>query len=394
MGRRVVGAAYDSLYDPSYIRQNRDEGFTGLTGDSNWNQFVITANSLYLPDTGWRVNAGLRYENQSQDVLSEFLETNFVSGVNLEHDLEGSSDRDFDEVLGNFEVTYTGTPNWVITAFVQSSMGDGTLDEELREPEINVIDIERSTQFDRDSTKYGVNARWYPSSELNFAAGAYHKVRDNDYDTDQDSTPPTGGDRFPAFITSQKFSTDDLYVRSTWRPTAGVAITGRYDYQQTDIRSREEGIAASLAGDMTSHILAATVTVTPIDNLMIQAGTNWIYDEINTGLTGPAALIVPGADNNYRVHSLMATMAINEQTDVTADYHYYSANNFEDISAFTVPFGVSARDETTSVTVNHRVNEDLSLSVRVAHGEYRDITAGGNNDFDYNLVYGRVQLRF
>ncbi len=101
-GSRIYGATYDPIFDPNFSRnQNHDEGFASLDGDSHWKQTLVTASALYLPAKQWRINGGLRYENQKQDVMSDFTETAVGSDlVAAVDDLGGDSNRHFDEILG------------------------------------------------------------------------------------------------------------------------------------------------------------------------------------------------------------------------------------------------------------------------------------------------------
>lgn len=406
-GSRIFGATLDPVYDPNFSRrQARDEGFLDLVGDSNWNQYVLNGNFLYMPAKSWRIDGGLRYEHQTQDVVSEFGETavgTTAARITALDELEGVSDRNYHEWLEDVEVSYHGVTNWVFSASAESAQGNGELQEELLEVEDGAVDLSRDTGFDRTSAKVALGARWYPTSGLNFAAGAYRKVQRNSYDTVQDSTPPTGADRYPAFITWQRFTTDDFYGRGTWRASSLVAFTGRYDYQRTVIDSEEEGLDRGKAAEMKTHILAGTVTVTPMSNLVLQGTMNYVFDTIVSGgaVSGPVLAHVTGKfDNNYHTATLLAVYAVDEKTDLQADFSLYRSNNFQDFSGFTpvsavtVPYGMSARDHTVAVMITRRVTADLQWSLRYAYGSYREVTSGGHNDFDANIVYGRVQLRF
>ena len=400
-GSRIIGFTYDAIFDPAFSRrQARDEGFFGLVGDSQWKQTLLTGNVMYLPAKHWRISAGVRYENQTQDAVAEFDETAVGTTsalITAIDELESESSRDFDELLGTAEITYTGVENMVWSGFVEAADGNGTLREELTELENGVIDIARDTDFDRTYSKYGITGRWYPAVGLNFAAGAYHKVRDNDYDTADDSTPNNGADRYPAYIRFQRFSTDDIYVRGTWRPTGTLSLIGRYDRQQTDIDSREDGLASVLSSEMTTHILAGTVNWTPAANLVVQGTINYVYDQVLAGSansTQPIARQAGRFDNNYRTATLVVFYAVNEQTDVQLDGSLYQTNNFQDVSALSVAYGLTARDRSYGVSVNRRVSADLAFGVRYAHTDYDDATSGGRRDFSADLIYGRVQLRF
>lgn len=393
-GSRIYGASYDPVLTSNYPgRGSHDEGFVDLAGDSNWHQYVLNGNALYLPGKDWRVSTSLRYENQSQDVMSEFIGT--AGGVESE-DAKGISSRNYDESYETVDVTYRGIANWVLGAKVELSQGNGDLGEDLIDLETGDSTLARDTAFDRDYYKYELSARWYPSMNCNFAAGVYRKIQDNDYNTSIDPTT-SASDRYPAYITFQKFSTDDLYVRGTVRPASEFALTGRYDYQQTDIDSTEGDLGEVLAGERTTHIIAATLTWTPQSFVAVQASMNYVYDEFIAGTArtpSPLAHAVGRIDNNYHTGSLGVFFAVNENTDVQVDATLYRADNYRDVTDVTQPFGADAKDHSVGATLTRRVTTDLRWSVRYAYEKYSDFTSGGNNDFTANVLYGRVQYRF
>lgn len=401
-GSRIYGSTFDAVFDPTFARrQFRDEGYASLEGDSRWRQTLITANALYLPAKHWRVSGGLRFENQRQEAFSEVAETNVGSGpafVTAIHDLEGESERHFDEILGSAEASYTGMKNVVWSVFAELASGDGNLREDLIEADDGTVDLARDTDFGRDSQKLGLNFRWYPSTSFNTAVGAYHKVRDNDYNTSDDTTPNlTGGDRYPAYIVAQKFATDDLYVRGTWRPVQGLSILARYDYQQSDIDSREDGLADVLSAEMTSHIIAGTVSWMPSSNLVLQGTINQVYDQIVTGAAESSQILARVAgrfDNNYRSASLLAMVAVSETTDIQVDASFFDADNFRNFVGVSMPYGLSATDRTFGISVMHRVSEDMRVGLRLTRADYDNTTAGGNRDFTADMIYGRLQMRF
>jgi len=401
-GSRIFGATFDAVFDPTFSRrQQRDEGYASLDGDSKWKQTLVTANALYLPAKHWRVSGGLRYENQHQEVFSEFAETNVGGGPNFVtaiEDLEGDSSRHFDEILGSVEAGYTGLQNMVWGFFAEASSGDGNLSEDLIEAESGVLDINRDTDFSRDSHKIGANVRWYPTATFNGALGVYHKVRDNAYDvSDPAAPPPTGGDRYPAYIISQKFSTDDLNVRGTLRPGGGFSLVGRYDYQQTDIDSMEAGLTGVLSGEMTSHILAGTVSFMPSSNVVLQGTINKVYDQVITGAVAsnqPLAHAAGRFDNNYSTASFLAMFAVDEASDLQVDATFFKSDNFRDVTTITMPYGLTATDKSYGISYSRRMSEDMVIGVRYARADYNDTTSGGNRDFTADMVYGRLQMRF
>lgn len=399
-GSRIYGSAgYDPVFDPAYAgRQNHDEGYYDLVGDGTWKEFLMSANALYMPANAWRLTGNVKYEHQRQDVAGAFIETAVgSSGSMSQTELDGMSNRHFNEWSLDTDLTYNGIANWVLGGNLELSNGTGDLGEDLLNVEENAVDVAQNTDFKRKHGKYGLSARWYPSTELDFATGIYRENQKNDYSSSVDSTPPTGGDRYPAYIKYQQFTTNDLFGRGTWRSGAGVAFTMRYDYQKTDIDSREEGLVEVRAGELTSNIIAGTITWTPVNSVVVQGTYNKCYDQVvaGTGNTpSPLAHYVGKFDNNYETATVLVIVAVDEKSDVQGNYTRYNADNFHAVQDLTQPYGMTATENTYAVTYNRRTSDNMVWSVRYAHGSYSELTSGGFRDFSVDLVYGRVQLRF
>ncbi|BET65374.1 hypothetical protein ASA1KI_02920 [Opitutales bacterium ASA1] len=391
-GSRIYGATYDAPYSFSFPRSANDHGYFGLTGGSSWDQTVLTGNMLYLPTKDLRIAGGLRYENQRQDTVADFIET----GGGFEEEFEGDAARDFNEWLATVDATYNGVANWVFSANAEFATGDGDLIEEQIEHG-TVVGIDRETDYERDYSKIGFAARWYPSTKANVAVGAYRKIRDNAYEATRDNTPPTGGNRFPAYITAQKLTTDDVYVRGTWRPIDGLSLVGRVDHQTTDIDSQEVGLNSVLSAELTSRIYSGTASWTPHQRVFVQAGLNWVDDELLTGTTTANALVAPSVGrfkSNYASVTALVLFMIDDRSDLQVDFAQVDADNLEPISAITQPYGLTSTDETFGATYTLRFSSDLAWSLRYAYGKYEDLTSGGRNDFESHIVYSRVQYRF
>ena len=393
-GDRIWGSSYDPIFDPGFQRQNRDEGFLDLEADTGMEQYVGNANLVFSPNKDWRVVGSLRMEKVDTDAMSDFIETNYLNGNASADELAGMSDKQFDEIGEEIEVQFGGLKSVIMYASAQWTQGDGDLRESIIEVEDGAIDLERDTGWDRNTDKYSIGANWHPTATFGIAGEFYHKVRTNDYETTQDSTPPSGGDRFPAFITYQSFTTDDINVRVTWRPDPKVTIVARVDDQQTSIDSQEEGLSRVQSGDLETRIYSGAVTFLPQGWLMLQANINYVTDKVDTGLTGSALNTVNNATNDYWIGTISAIMAVDDNTDVQVNYTAYEADNYIDNSAYTVPYGVGEKEKMIGASVTHRFSEQMMVSANYTYADFSSVTVGGYNDYTAHTLYGRVMYRF
>lgn len=398
-GNRIFGATPDAPYVANFPRTSTGHGYNDLHGDTQWDQWVLVGNAVYIPAKNWTVNGGLRYENQTQDSFSEYIETAGPANNPLEEPFEQEGEREFDEFLATLEANYNGINNWVFTPFVEYAAGEGNLVEHQLEghaPAATVV-IDRDTDYDRDYLKYGLTARWYPSKMFNTAVGAYRKERNNAYDAVADNTPPVGGNRYPAFIDDQDFTTNDLYVKATLRPTTGLSLTARWDRQRNVIETTEQGLAGSVRADQDVDIVSATLTWVATANISAQIGINRVGDGMETqtiDAVSPAAPTVGRFQSDYETLNAVVMIAIDEASDVQFDYYSFDADNYAGMPSLSLPYGLEAKETVVGTTYTRKLSADRILSLRLVYSDYEEPSSGGHLDYDSFMLYGRYQMRF
>lgn len=408
-GSRAIGASFDA--DPSLPalqafarRQSRDEAFYGLSGGSGLDQHVGTISVMYRPTPHLTFVPSLRIESQDQDGDSSFTElavaSNAARDVNAEPE-HNTRHRDFLDVTESLDVRYTGITNWVLYARAELLEGSGTLRETDRiladtgtgDPISRVTDSHRLTQ------KYAIGANWYPAKMVNFAAQFYHKDRDNDYDHKEDPTtpptvPPPPQGYYPAFIEGQRFTTEDANFRVTLRPINNVTLVTRYDFQYTTIHSDMQLLPEVESGRDTAHIITESITWMPINRMYVQVGGSYTLDQ----MFSPANNVLPRVQvskNNYYTADASVGYALTEKTDLTVNYAYYLADNYDPgIFAVGLPFGASLEEHTIGGSVTHRFSKRMQLTTRYVFMTSNDSTSGGNNNFDAHLISATLRYRF
>ena len=401
-GSRIYGADYDPIYDPLFARrQQRDEGFLGLTGGSQMKQHVGNLNLMITPWDGVTFVPSVRVEKQTQDGVAEFVETNVGAGpafAELKDDIMNLRERGFLDVSEGLEARYAGLTNWTFYARGEWLQGDGDLKEREQEAFTGVVDIFRDTDSSRFTQKYVAGANWYPLKRLNMGGQYYHKIRSNKFGhiTESTTNAPPSSDRYPSFLNDQDFETDDVNFRVTWRPLNNLTFISRYDFQRSTIDTRGDLLATIESAETKSHILSESVSWSPLARLYLQGSINYVWDKTAT----PAAYAVPSTnlvanfDNGYWNASALAGYALTDKTDLQAQYTYYRADNFQDDSQFTQPYGVGAEEHAVTATITHRIRANLTWSVRYGYFQNRDVTSGGRNDYEAHLVYSSVRCFF
>ncbi|MBI2950162.1 MAG: hypothetical protein HYY23_21210 [Verrucomicrobia bacterium] len=401
-GSRIYGADYDPIYDPLFARrQQRDEGFFGLTGGAQIKQHVGNFNLMLTPWSGWAIVPSLRVERQDQSGVAEFVETNVGAGpafAAAAEDLLNLRERGFLDVSQSLEARYAGITNWTFYARAELLEGEGDLMERELEATTGVVDLVRDTDSTRFTQKYVAGANWYPHRRLNLGAQYYHKIRENSYDhvADTTSNVPPSSNRYPAFFRDQNFETDDANVRVTLRPLDSVTLISRYDFQLSTIETIGDYLDPVRSAEARSHILSQSMTWTPLARLFLQGSLNYVWDktESPTAQSVPGTNLVLNVDNSYWNASATAGYALTDKTDLQAQYFYYRADNFEDNSQFSQPYGVGAEEHGVTAAIIHRIRKNLVSTVKYGYFRNEDETSGGHNNYEAHLVYSSLRYSF
>lgn len=397
-GDRWFAAVPTDPYRPNFPRTSTGHGYNDLHGETQWDQWVITGNAVFALTKNMTLNGGLRYENQTQDSFSEYIETAGPAATPLEEPFEQEGEREFDEALATLELNYTGLNNFVITPFVEYSVGSGSLVEEQMEghPPATALLLDRETEFDRDFLKIGINGRWYPTKWFNGALGAYTKERNNSYDT-LSRVLPGDTSRYPAFIDDQDFTTDDVYVKGTFRASGGLSLTARWDHQINTIETTELAHQGVVSSDQEIDIIAATLNWVATSNISAQIGANFVYDYMETGSVSANTAVASRVSkfaSDYITYNAIVMIALDETADLQLDYYEFSADNYRTVYATTLPYGLEAKETVFGITYSKKLSADTIFSLRAVLSDYSEPSSGGNMDYQSEMIYGRLQMRF
>lgn len=403
-GSRIYGQDYDPVYDAAFLnRQQRDEGFYGLHGESEMKQTIGTISARYEPKEHVVIVPSFRFEKIDWSNKVDFEETNFGAGpafAPVNDEVAADSEKDWKVIAESLEVRYSGLKNISLNFKGEWSKSEGDLSESrILEPgtALQSISIDRDTNFERTSHKYAATANWYARPGTTIAVQYYYKLRLNDFRSTRDNTVSTS-DRYPAYVANQDFETNDFNVRLSTRLAANLRSVTRYDYQQTKINTQDVGLPMGESGKLTSHILAQSLSWSPLARWYVQGTANLVWDQLTTPavyVTGNAANLVKNSDANYTSFSLGSGYALDDQSDLYVDYsHTKSKDSYVDNSSRTVPYGSALEMQQAAVTWTRKLDRRTSVSLKYAYAKSDDDVAGGYADYEAHLVYGKVQYRF
>ena len=150
--------------------------------------------------------------------------------------------------------------------------------------------------------------------------------------------------------------------------------------------------------EVTNHVITESITWNPCARLYLQGNLSYVLNETDT----PADInLIPNTSptvldfkNDYWTVSGSAGFALNEKTDLRAEYSYYRADNYENNSLVALPYGMGATEHTVSASVSRQIAKNVLLKVQYSYFHYTDETSGGHNNYEAHAVFSSLQFRF
>lgn len=405
-GSRIYGAAFNSSFSlTSPNRQQRDEGFYNLVGSTEMREHVANFAVVARPLEDFQILTALRLRGEDRRGHADFTETNVGASPFFQtttEELQTRSDTDEMSYAEDIEMRYVGLENLVLYARAQWEQNNGSIYETEIEPLTPTVELERSTHTDRFLQKYAVGVKSYPVRWMSVAAEYSYRNSDYDYSHRIDSTPndPVGtpsGDRYPAFMNSQVFATQDLSLRTSLRLPRAVGVVLRYDWLQSTIDARGDLLRANESGQTRGHLFGGTVTWSPANWWWTRSSVNYLLSTTDTAANDydtPVSTFFPSFDNGYVTANLATGVAIDANTDADLAYHWLSTDNHRDLSASTLLYGSKSEEHGASMRIARRLSEHAKVTAGYAYFVNDESFAGGNYDYDVHVVTTSVELDF
>ena len=392
-GSRIYGADFDAGYTPA---PQNGAGYYGLAGGSQLDEHVLNLNLMYRPTPALAIIPSMRLREQVLDAHSSGSQT---LGAFAPVPYTARSDANRLDARERLDFNYTGLTNSTLYARGEWTQGTGDLTENGGlglVSGIGVPPVQRQTDDSRFFQKYSAGIRWYPARRAILDFGGDYKIHRYDYDHEVDSTPNDAAsvNRYPAYLVTQDLESYGGKTRLTLRPGQNVTLVSRYEYQMSTISTKPDGISGLSeveSSEMRSHIFAQDVSWTPWSRLNLQAGLNYVWSTTTTPASDYTQAVLD-AQNNYWAVNFSSSFVVDDRTDLTLGYLYYRADNYEDNSAFGVPYGAGADEHSVSAGITRRIRDNIRLFLRYGYYHYTDETFGGNEN--YHAHVGSCSVRY
>src|SRR5205814_2735396 len=131
-----------------------------------------------------------------------------------------------------------------------------------------------------------------------------------------------------------------------------VTLIARYEVQLSLVDTKADFLNNQQSVEITSHIISESINWTPLNRLYLQASASYALDSTDTPAANAlgSTNLVLNAANDYWNASCLIGYALNDKTDVQAQYFYYHANNYVDNSTYGQPYGAGAEEHGVTAT--------------------------------------------
>ena len=359
-----------------------------VSQDSN----VVDLNAMIGPFAGLSFYSGLQIEvtDSSGDSHSLQIEGVSLPTTNLVH----SSDNldSFTETLG---LRYTKIAYTTLYAEGKWTQQDIDLDEResVDGTSTDPGAFQRATDTNVSRQDYSIGFNSSPLRRLTLAARYCHSVSDNGYDNEVDTEPG-----YPAFITGQDFTTDEVMGRLNLRPCSRVSLAFTYQLVATEIQTAQYGVplivprGSKQTCNYDSSIYSVSATVTPIARLYL-TGLFCYQDTRTSTFDNHSPTVVPYKGTVYSVITT-AGYALTKKTDVTLQYYYERADDFQNNSADGLPLGLENQRTGVLVGLQHKINDHFIARLRYGYYENNESSNGGIDNYRANLASASCTARF
>lgn len=446
-GSRIVGQSYNPVFVLTFPQlQANDHAILNLAGLSESRIHTFNSNLFWVPWKDLEALVGFRYTHENIDSSSTFLDANSATAPPPTHytpaiPKSADTSEDTNRTAERLELRYKRFQNWLFYAEAELEQVWG----DVREHEVGGALVRNvPTQFDQGQMtkdthffdqKYTAGATWYPMSRLNLAAQYYYKEADYDNDfhtelaTPTDVPTPLGAERNQRLI-GQDWTTNDANIRVTMRPKLPGAVgmlsmVTRYDFMQTEVSGKWSVSPAGpppvvppappaiptgttlneeMTGLITQHVVSESATWNPCPRFYLQAIGSYVFNQtetpaskinlIATGVTPYNSPTVVDFRNDFWTVTGASGYALDESTDLRADYTFYCANDHFKNSRVAMPYGLGATEHTVSATASRQFTKQIRLTLQYRFFDYRDELFGGHNNYIAHSIFSGLQYRF
>lgn len=394
MFNRYVGGSLIDVTDPESTSTRHANPAT-IEQES----VVFLPNVSFSPMKDLSVDTGLRFELLHKRGFAEDNQDRLPNGGNGVDDRfvnakTSREDRKFAENLG---FKYNKFKDVVL--YGEADLEQRFIDlHELQDSPTASSRLQRITDSNEFDNNFTAGGKWYILSNLDLTTEFKNKNGWRNYKHILKSANIVGS--YPAFINEMRFITYTPVMKLNYKPFRWLSCNFGYNYEITEFGIRTFESAAVEQNSYKAHVYSTNVTLTPCDSLYFtvfyQKKTAATRTRANGDGGSGASLVYPIFNGGADVAGLTFSFAPDAKNTIRGSYSMSRADNFNDYSGATQPLalGLDNFSQTITIGIEHQLRKDLSVEFRYSHEEYKEDSNDSIDNYDANLFYTALKMKF
>jgi mono/diheme cytochrome c family protein len=271
----------------------------------------------------------------------------------------------------------------------------------LQQESLNQFDLgeDRGAEFTRagdadiESAEYRAGFNASPWQRLSLGASFKHSLKSTDYgNIKKVNTLPD----YPGFIEWRDIEHDQIEARLVYRASSWMRTSFNYRIEETDFNSATTPImvlspgGAIEAANQKAHVYSVNAVLTPFSRLFLSSTLSYSDSRTATTLDGSNGL-VPYQGNVYSLIT-SGTFALNQKTDLNANYAFSKSDYGQNNQATGLPAGINYERHDLRVGITRRFAKGLAMNLAYGFSQYREPTSGGADNFTAHSVFATLTI--
>ena len=249
-----------------------------------------------------------------------------------------------------------------------------------------------TTSRDQD---YRVGFHVSPRTSWSLSARYRYGHEKDHYDHLRDTSLGNPDAGYSAFIRGREVETHQVKARLNMRPRPWLRTLLTYRVQSSDYRTDTDPVTFGLpsdspggkylAGEYSASIYGCNVVLIPTAGLTLNGTFTFHDSRTETASNGDPAV----RDFEGKVYALQVggTYALNERTDLVADYMFTQGDFSQGRNTQGFPLGIEYQQQTAQAGVAWQVSENVRARLHYQFQDYEEASTGGINDYSAHGVF-------
>ena len=251
----------------------------------------------------------------------------------------------------------------------------------------------RDADADIESAEYRAGFDASPWERLSLGASFKHSLKSTDYGNIKNGTTLPD---YPGFIEWRDIQDNQIEARLVYRATSWMRTSFNYRFEETDFNSATTPIfilspgGAIEAANQKASVYSINAVLTPYSRLFLSGTLSYSDSRAATAFDGNDGL-VPYQGNVYSLLT-SGTFALNQKTDLNANYAYSKSDYGQNNQAAGLPAGINYERHDLRVGITRRFAKGLVMNLAYGFSQYREPTSGGADDFTAHSVFATLTI--